>query len=204
MLIWMELHFNPSAFAVTIREASYDNAKHYDLVDSDLVVYNFDRVKEYVCRKLRDNSLTRSCDAYYVDQNGREYLIEFKNQREADVPRNSLKQKAYDSVYLLLLTFDKEKSIQETAQNLTLMIIYNDRAAVGSREYQYSESESFDKLARKFGSLAKMDHPREIRFGLSYLQGQLFREVYTLDVREFMQRFVRRWAEEAACSEVDY
>lgn len=186
----MNIHFKPETFRMTIRKASYDDAKKQYLVDSDLQVYNFDDVKEYVCRKLRDNSFTRSCDAYYQDRKGREYLIEFKNQREEDVPRRMLRQKAYDSLFLHLLTFGRGKTVDEASQNMSLIVVYNNDAASGPPERRYSKSESFEKMAAAFGSFAGEQRPRSVKFGLSYLRGQLYREVDTLDVRDFMREFV--------------
>lgn len=190
----MNLRFDPEAFRMPIRQASYDDAKKQVLVDSALPVYNFDDIKEYVCRKLRDNSFTRSCDAYYVDDSGREYLIEFKNQKQDDVPRRAVKEKAYDSLYLLLLTFDREKSLAEVVGNVSYMVVYNDRAPDGPKGTRHGHSESFEKLAAKFGELAKAESPRTVKFGLGYLKGRLYREVYTLDTRDFMRQFVKHWS----------
>lgn len=175
---------------MSLREISYDDAKKQYLVDSDLMGYNFDDIKEFVCRKLRDSSFTRSCDAYYQDRRGREYLIEFKNQREEDVPRRIVRQKAYDSLYLHLLTFGRDCTVEEAARNLTLVVVYNDGAESGPPNRRYAKSESFEKLSAAFGKMARAEQPRAVKFGLSYLKGQLYREIDTLDVQDFMREFV--------------
>lgn len=185
----MNIQFQPEKFAMPISRASYDDAKKQVLVPRDLIVYNFDDVKEYVCRRLRDSSYTKSCDAYFKDGQGREYIIEFKNQREEDVPRRALRQKAYDSLYLLLLTFAKEKTVEEAARNTTLIIVYNDHLEEDRKAgSHHARSRSFEKMADAVGNLAgKREH---IKFGLAYLKGQLYREIYTLDTEDFSRIFV--------------
>ncbi len=188
----MNLRFQPESFAMSIRQASYDDAKREYLVEHDLPVYNLDDIKEYVCRNLRDNSFTKSVDAYYVREDGREYLIEFKNQNPEDVPRRAIKEKAYDSLYLLLLTFDQRKSLEETAKNVSLVVVYNEKASGIYQATHYNKSSSFDKMVQKFGQLAKAGNSRPIRFGISYLKGRLYREIYTVDVEDFLENFVKQ------------
>lgn len=186
----MEINFRPETYAMSIRQASYDDAKDQYLVDRDLIVYNFDEIKEYICRRFRDNAFVSSCDAFYAAEDGREYLIEFKNQKPEDVPRRSVKQKAFDSLYLLMLSFHPHQTVEEISKRLSLIVVYNEHASKGPRKGSYNKSESFDKMAAKFGGYAKVKTPLSTQFGLGYLKGQLYRNIYTLDVREFVRRFV--------------
>lgn len=144
----------------TLSETSIDssNGAKTPLVDQNDVVYNFDTVARTVCRRYRGDS-TSSCDALY-DNNGKYYLLEFKNQSETNVNRSELKKKAFDSVAILQNTFCWKMSREELAQRLVLVVVYNDRL---------EERASFLKFREKARSLAK-EEKNGILFDLKKLR----------------------------------
>lgn len=81
-------------FKKSLRETSadYSRGARIEFVSFDDTVYDFDGVTKEVCAKYRYDPCS-SCDALYLN-NGKYYLIEFKNQGESNIKKDEIKKKA--------------------------------------------------------------------------------------------------------------
>ena len=60
---------------------------------------------------------------YYVAQNGKSYLVEFKNQNEGNVDSRDIRNKIFDSISMIVMNEDKRRSEICERMNVNLTII---------------------------------------------------------------------------------
>lgn len=96
--------------------------------------------------------------------------------------------KAYDSAALLLL--NEGITREQMVENTVLIVVYNNSNYIRDNS-SYSPSTSWDKFGRKVKGLAKISEENEfiINFELSKYIGYMYREVYTLNVQDFVNVF---------------
>lgn len=173
-------------FLCDLKRLSYDKTSKESLIDDSTDEHrmiNFDKVKSKLCKYLRGDA-NNSCDGYWENE-GIRYLIEFKNQCEANVDRVSLKNKAYDSISLLLVN---ENLTRETlASETILIVVYNDGKYKRNGQ-TYSSSEAMDKMTQKLKGFAGKGE-KIVKFGLADLEGKLFKEIHTIQIEEFRNTF---------------
>lgn len=177
------------SFLCSLSEVSRDKENHEILIhdeDADHRVVNFDGVKKNICKFYRGDG-TCSCDAY-LEKNNIRYLIEFKNQGEGNVDVTNIQNKAFDSLALLMMNEDLCRS--QLAENTVLIIVYNTKRYIPDKD-SYPASPSSDKFARKVKELAgkKGLASYPVKFGLQPYIGELYRNVYTVDVEVFKNEF---------------
>lgn len=182
-----------NVFSDNLKMVSMDDINKVPLIDDELPEHQmvqFDKVKEKICGEYR-GSENSSCDGYFV-KDGIRYLIEFKNQAEGRVERFKIRNKAFDSVSLLVM--NENITREEIAKSTVLIIVYNNSKEKGEADKQssYNHSDSFDKFSKKLkefsGKEGLSSYP--IKFKLEKYIGTFYKEVYTLDVETFKQEFM--------------
>ena len=177
------------SFLCSLSEASRDKENHeipiHDEDPSHRVV-NFDGVKKNICKFYRGEGAC-SCDAYLENDNIR-YLIEFKNQSEGNVDVTNIKNKAFDSMALLMMNDDLCRS--HLAEQTVLIVVYNEKKYTPDRS-SYPSSPSADKFTRKMKELAgkKGLESYPVKFGLQPYIGEMYHNIYTVDVDVFQNEF---------------
>lgn len=158
-------------FEMSLAKTSEDSAGGVRLVSFEDTVLNFDSLAKNVCKKYRGGDCCSSCDALY-ENNGKFYLIEFKNQGETNIDRQSLKKKAFDSIGILQSTFHFDVSRGDLSKQLELVVVYNDRD---------EERPSFIKFENRLRDQAK---ETKLLFDLDCLS-LFYNEIYTVTKEEF-------------------
>lgn len=159
-------------FRKSLKETSVDSENEAELVSYRDIVYDFDAIAKEVCHKYTSETYS-SCDALYLN-NGKYYLIEFKNQGRTSVKKDVLKKKAFDSIAVLQSTFCWSESRETLKDRMVLVVVFN-----GGLE----ERESYIKFENKLLSLAKTER-EPILFDLGNFK-DWYSEIYTLDKSEF-------------------
>lgn len=177
------------SFLCSLSEVSRDKENHEILIEDDDPhhrVINFDGVKKNICRFYRGEG-TCSCDAY-LEKDHTRYLIEFKNQSEGNVDVTNIRNKAFDSLALLMMNDDLCRS--HLAEHTVLIVVYNEKKYTPDNR-SYPSSPSSDKFARKMKELAgkKGLESYPVKFGLQLYIGELYRNIYTVDVEVFQNEF---------------
>lgn len=177
------------SFLCSLSEVSRDKENHEILIEDDDPhhrVINFDGVKKNICRFYRGEG-TCSCDAY-LEKDHTRYLIEFKNQSEGNVDVTNIRNKAFDSLALLMMNDDLCRS--HLAEHTVLIVVYNEKKYTPDNR-SYPSSPSSDKFARKMKELAgkKGLESYPVKFGLQPYIGELYRNIYTVDVEMFQNEF---------------
>lgn len=177
------------SFLCSLSEVSRDKENHEILIEDDDPhhrVINFDGVKKNICRFYRGEG-TCSCDAY-LEKDHTRYLIEFKNQSEGNVDVTNIRNKAFDSLALLMMNDDLCRS--HLAEHTVLIVVYNEKKYTPDNR-SYPSSPSSDKFARKMKELAgkKGLESYPVKFGLQPYIGELYRNIYTVDVEVFQNEF---------------
>lgn len=185
----MLYQFQKEQFLSPLREASYDDDGDEILLDFSDKVYNFDRLKEDVCYKLRGGSACSSCDAFFRTADGRAVLMEFKNCEPSSVSETQIKKKIFDSLYLLSLTFERGRTPEEIAKDLTFYVVYNVNKHVRRAPHSVNSSGSMDAFYGKMRHFAKLEPADRVKWNLWPFRGRLFRRVYTVDKADFIQNF---------------
>ncbi|MDE7310776.1 MAG: hypothetical protein K2N87_04010 [Eubacterium sp.] len=156
------------------------------LLESTQEVYDFDEITKEIADKFRGSKPVASCDALYIKDEAHIYLIEFKNARKSRIGKKFFLQKAYDSAWTFAFAFCKDLSLEKLRESLYLIIVYNDEG-VSDKE---QESEHFQKFKMEMRHLARTK--RMILFGLEKYEGVLYKEVVTVDKREFLEHVYRK------------
>jgi len=192
----------------SLQQASYDQDHDEYMVDSQLQVCIFDRVKDwYVGAKIPNvNPLPKSNDALFFG-NEESFFIEFKNGKIDNAENFNLYKKIYDS---LLILFDldysdpkgrKVNSISYTRANMNYILVYNEgryhqagptrqtREGFERQNIEKKDSIHRDKLYKKVRNLANEEL---IKFGLDQFDKYLFKNVYTFTATEFQEKFVSK------------
>lgn len=161
-------------YASTFSKTSYDGMKNKSLIVDDYhIVYNFDDIAKDVCQIYRVGEYLASADALSFN-NGKIYLIEFKNQPTRNIDRRVIQKKAFDSIYLLLQAIFPDTNIETLKSKLVFYVVHGG-----------SSTPSFDKFKEKSNRLANNKEPI-LDFGLSkYLE--FYSEIYTLSGKDFVK-----------------
>lgn len=178
-----------NSYLCKISELSWNKQKKMSLIEDNAMqhrMYNFDGIKRTLCKKLRGEQCF-SCDAYW-EKNDIRYLIEFKNQSEGNIKREYLRNKAYDSIALLLV--NENTTREELAKNTILIVVYDNQKNVANSS-SYNPSESIDKITKTLKGYAKQTGVNQlpVKFGLDKYKGVLFHEVHTLEVNDFKKYY---------------
>ena len=163
----------------TLTEES-DDGKANSVIESTHEVYDFDKLTEKVAELYRGKKPLCSCDALYIKDNDNIYLIEFKNVISSNVPRKSLRYKAYDSIMTLQCAYDSSLSINDIKHKVTFIFVYNN--AAGRPELTHSQS--MKQMKNKMYKWAK--EPRVILYDLEIYKGVFYKDIYTVDKSEFI------------------
>lgn len=192
----------------SLKDTSYDKENRKYMVDSQLQVCSFDKVKDwYVGEKIPfANPTPKSNDALFFG-NEESYFIEFKNGKIDNSVNYELNKKIYDSLFILfdLNYTDKSgklvDSISYTRSNMNYILVYNEeryskeqltwqtRAGFERQEKARKESQHRDKLYKRIRNLAGEEL---IKFGLDQFKNYLFKNVYTYTVKEFEEKFLSK------------
>lgn len=100
----IELGDGYSKCKASLKKTSLDengNAAKCYMTDSDLEVYDFDKVKERYVRSLGLAQMPKSVDALTSSVSGEFCLIEFKNGKLDKDKGEEVRRKAYDSLFIL-------------------------------------------------------------------------------------------------------
>lgn len=106
--------------SATMKEASLDDSNKEDKVyvynydDYDMEVLKLDEFSELLAKKRKNSGHKKltipAVDAVCIDSENNWYLIEFKNQKLNNA-KNSIKEKALNSLWLLLYTYSVTDNI---------------------------------------------------------------------------------------------
>ena len=182
----------------SLRETSKYNPNGNDsyMTNSDLKVVNFDLVKDKYIENLSLPKAAKSSDAFYFNNLGEMYLIEFKSGRMDNKERRSIRLKVLES--LLMLTDILKTGISYTRHNLSFILVYNEtKNPIGKVDEENDLQDSPSKVYIKKYFLEK-PKKKFIRFGLSKFEKLYFKDVYTVSEDEFENKFVKNWSKSAS------
>jgi hypothetical protein len=159
------------------------------MVFSNLNVVNFDNVKLKYIQNIPIPKIPLSADAFFEKSENEMYLIEFKNGRMKIKDGFEVRLKMFDS--LLLLTDILSKGVSFTRQCLSFILVYNEgKNEISENNEEMQISNSRTEIINKTHRLAKENY---IRFNLERFKTLYFKNVFTLTVDEFRQKFLTRW-----------
>ena len=153
-------------YLAKLSELSYDREHKVSLIeDEDMShrMFNFDGISDKFSEKTRGEK-NMSCDGYYEKTSQDTYLVEFKNQEEGKIDKKWLKNKIYDSIATVVMN-----------ENVT------------------RTSEAFNRFSEKLGELSGRKDVDSLpkKFDLERYKGILFKDVYTVDRRNFEKYFLK-------------
>ncbi len=175
-------------YKCTLKEASKDPANNEFMTQSTLEVINFDAVKDEYCKDLCLKEPPKSNDALFINNNNY-YFIEFKNGKVEGKDIFDIRQKNFDS--LLILTDIICKGISFTRQNLTYILVYNEKKNTFDNEQIQDPPPSIIGIGKHFAETTAKEN--YIRFGLDKFKKLYFKEVFTYTEEEFKNNFVRKY-----------
>lgn len=187
-------------FFSTLRETSKDTTKAESdasryMTKSEMVVINFDAVKDFYVKELAVPEVPKSNDAFVIVSDDDAYFIEFKNG-EIDISKNyQIKVKIYDSLLLLLDMI--EKNISFSREHLHYILVYNEDILHSSPQFNKEEFDKVkmqfsphrDKIVKKINRLAGKKY---IQFGLKKFERLYFKSVDTYTKQQFEQLFIKK------------
>ena len=190
----------------TLEKASLDEDNGIPMVNSQLMVCSFDKVKEwYVSERVPlANPNPKSNDALYFGEEEC-FFIEFKNGKISNEVNFEINKKIYDSLFILFdLEYRDKKgnlvnSISYTRSRMTYILVYNEEnyAKFGAtrqtkegieRQKNISASHHRSEL---YKAMRKLANEEFILFGLDQFKNYLFKNVYTYTEKEFEQKFLK-------------
>lgn len=179
-------------FKGTLKELSWDKEHGVSLIDDEQInhkMYNMDGIAKQLCRMYGREKLN-SCDGYYVAQNGKSYLVEFKNQNEGNVDSRDIRNKIFDSISMIVMNEDKRRS--EICERMNVIVVYNNNKQEEKDGKSYSASKAMDHFAEKLASFSghKGWDTYEKKFRIVEYMNSLVQGIYTVDVRDFEREFV--------------
>ena len=197
----------------TLKETSKDDhdLKNIEYMTfSEKIVINFDKVKEKYVESLSNNlSLSEtpsSSDALYIADDEEMYFIEFKNGMMSKKDIFEVRLKIFDS--LLTLTDIINKNVSFTRQNLSYILVYNETKnqlteeifAEEHKKEKFTEKEIDElwlshlryRFAMRLGRRSEKEY-NFIRFSLRRFKNLYFKNVFTLNQKEFENQFVKKW-----------
>lgn len=170
------MNLDYGSYQESLSKVSKDDAGN-SLIKSEQQVCNFDRLTEAVAGQYRAGKPVCSSDALYIRDDQHLYLIEFKNAKSSNIPKKSLKLKAYDSIMTLQCALYSEYSLDKLKTMVTFVFVYNN--ACGDLE----TNDSFEKLKKK---VKEFTSGKElILFGLDIYKDVFYKEVFTVDKEQF-------------------
>mgnify|MGYP001024847225 FL=1 len=182
----------------TLKKTSRDDentVKQY-MIDAEVSVIHFDRVKKAYVRSLepKPKFLPCSSDALYIGREGSVSFIEFKNGKINDKQKYNVYQKIYES--LLIFCDITGESISFCRDHAEFILVYNetknDEAKEEREEGGLQESASRVKIGKYFHRKGKGHF---IRFGLERFEQLYFQRVFTYTEAEFENEFVKGMSE---------
>lgn len=192
-----------------LKNTSYDHKNDIYMTDSEIQVFDFDKVKDsYIKNNLNNvNPNPKSNDALYVTNEGKWIFIEFKNGEIDNLVNFEINKKIYDSIAILFdLMVDKNEvdfksSISFSRRNIDYMLVYNvdkydekkqtslTKQGISRQNSRLQNSKSRDLLKKSVMKLSKQNF---ILFGLDQFKGYFFENVFTYSIDEFEENFVKR------------
>lgn len=148
-------------------------------------VFCFDDISGEEGKLYRDKKKLNSADAAYVDSKKELYFFEFKNAPHNHIPKRSIYSKMHDSIITWNMCFAADITLNELINKSTFFVIYNDQQSNIQRE---NESISFNKIKEKQKELAKISD-RVLLWDTKRYLHTFYKEIYTIDVREFEEKF---------------
>ena len=170
----------------TFRETSIDkrdNKTRDYMTDSNILVVNFDDVKNAYVSDLQLIQTPKSVDALY--QRGTTiYFVEFKNGYIDKKDQFDVRKKIYDS--LLIYSDITKETIGDGRFNSEFILVYNTKANLENQNNNESkivrESEALDSIGKEFASLGGKEY---IKYGLDIFEKYCFKKVHTYTIEEF-------------------
>lgn len=171
----------------TIREVSFDVENKVHMIDSDVNVVNFDKVKTKYANNLKlSEEVSASVDALGFTEDSWVF-IEFKNGKMQNEKRQ-IKVKIKDS--LLIFCDIAKKNISETRKRMDFVLVYNEKLNPLpnqiTREVQAS-TEARDKIGKYF---MKKANKELILYNLENFQTLYFKAVHTYTENEFIESYL--------------
>ena len=170
----------------TLKETSKDfhGEEEYYMTQSLLPAVDFDKVKDSYTSMLNTSDKPKSNDALFIDTEGKEIFIEFKNG-SIENKKFELRKKIYDS--MLIYTDIIHEGISYTRQHVDYILVYNEEKNGTDKEevkINIQNSKSRDRIGK---SLSKLGGKNYIKFGLEMFKNYCFKEVYTYTENEFAE-----------------
>lgn len=164
---------------VSLKDTSYDNTNKSYMTDSELLVINFDSVKNKFASLIHISSPS-SVDAIYQDGDTY-YLIEFK---DTTVKEYILHKKLYDTV--IIMSYLYNCSINEIKDKCIYIVVYNEEKNQNISSKTYLENSIYFNDIKNFSD-------NIIAFHLDVYKGYLCKNIYTYTSDEFKIKFVAKY-----------
>lgn len=164
---------NRSSFKETSRDSDSGEIKY--MTNSEVQVINFDGVKDDYISKMKLSDIPCSCDALYIANNERIFLIEFKN----GVVNRKKAYNVYNKIYDSLLIFNDiiGENISFCRNNLFFILVYNE------------EKNPKEIISKYMHKKAKENHAE---FNLDKFEKIYFKKVLTYTEKEFEDSFLSK------------
>ena len=176
----------------TFKETSLDDGgkENQYMVDSEIEVINFDRVKSAYIKGMRLQDTPLSSDALYERQPGEYFLVEFKNGRLNKTDIYSVQKKIYDS--LLIFNDIMDTNISFCREHVDFILVYNESKNPKSTDEAGNSLDAPTPSRVAIGQhLSKKANSHFIRFGLKQFKTIYFHDIFTYSVQEFEEEFLK-------------
>lgn len=176
----------------TFKETSLDDSgkENQYMVDSEIEVIDFDRVKSAYIKGMGLNDTPSSSDALYERQPGEYFLVEFKNGRLNKPDIYSVQKKIYDS--LLIFNDIMDANISFCREHVDFILVYNESKNPKPAD---ETSDSLDAPTPSRVAIgqywSKKANRHFIRFDLEQFKTIYFHDVFTYSVQEFEEEFLK-------------
>lgn len=187
----MEIHYNSIKVlkdnVSTFKETSKDTDSELPIymTDSEIEVFNFDKVKECYIKGMKLSYTPCSIDALYIGKDGQLYFVEFKN----GVMKKDKVFNVYNKIYDSLLIFNDIlcKNVSFCRENVNFILVYNESKNPNkSNEINHGDSAKAT-ISKYFYAKA---HKKYVRFDLERFKTLYFRDVFTYTESEFNDIFL--------------
>jgi len=175
---------------VTLEKTSYDKEHDEYMTESQLKVISFDCVKEEYAKAL---SVTQpsSSGAFFVNREGKMFLIEFKNGKIIEVVKGREKVKKEFTKQMRLKIGESLLLLTDILSDMSFNISYTRKYVNYILVYNEDKNPSLTKIKKSLLSgKAKEEY---IRFGFESFKILYFKNVFTLTESEFEEKFVQKW-----------
>lgn len=175
--------------------------------DENIILYNFDEIKEEIARQLGVRAICKSCDGLLMNEQEnilfefkrQEYTI-LKNQEEGKVNiysnneqlrRNDLKIKAFDSKAILNLL--RNNNIITSNKDILYIIYKSGQDKQMNKTLEKNEVEEISpEITKRFQMIGRKKQSEFIAFGLEKMKGKIYDEIYTCNKQEFIEKFLNK------------